>query len=241
MQKSFARLLFSDFLRNPRLSSFLRSVENLFNFYSVNASVFKSWLWLQRFGWSCQRKAGTFYNFIGWWELPKPWSWKGMRAYISKNTLLFLLEMDSIETFLLTMCNIIDFEGFSASCKASIWWESTTNYFDTKASWQHVHRVSLCSICIPYSQQAYRIGEFLTTIYDTFSVRNNVFWFLINIYNFQEGKRVILFSYGSGLTSTMFSLQLRATQNPFSLANIVKVMDVAGKLKSRHEVLIHSV
>ncbi|XP_047158258.1 hydroxymethylglutaryl-CoA synthase-like [Vigna umbellata] len=50
-----------------------------------------------------------------------------------------------------------------------------------------------------------------------------------------DNKRVILFSYGSGLTSTMFSLQLREGQSPFSLSNIVKVMDVAGKLKSRHE------
>ncbi|WVZ12765.1 hypothetical protein V8G54_017295 [Vigna mungo] len=50
-----------------------------------------------------------------------------------------------------------------------------------------------------------------------------------------DSKRVILFSYGSGLTSTMFSLQLREGQSPFSLSNIVKVMDVAGKLKSRHE------
>ncbi|KAL5554863.1 hypothetical protein UlMin_037099 [Ulmus minor] len=50
------------------------------------------------------------------------------------------------------------------------------------------------------------------------------------------GKRVVLFSYGSGLTATMFSLQLREGQHPFSLANIAAVMDVAGKLKSRHEV-----
>ncbi|XP_057449925.1 hydroxymethylglutaryl-CoA synthase [Lotus japonicus] len=49
------------------------------------------------------------------------------------------------------------------------------------------------------------------------------------------GKRVILFSYGSGLTSTMFSLQFSEGQHPFSLSNIARVMDVAGKLKSRHE------
>ncbi|WVZ10579.1 hypothetical protein V8G54_015109 [Vigna mungo] len=49
------------------------------------------------------------------------------------------------------------------------------------------------------------------------------------------GKRVILFSYGSGLTSTIFSLQLRDIQHPFSLSNIARVMDVDGKLKSRHE------
>ncbi|KAK7252640.1 hypothetical protein RIF29_36730 [Crotalaria pallida] len=49
------------------------------------------------------------------------------------------------------------------------------------------------------------------------------------------GKRVILFSYGSGSTATMFSLQLRDSQHPFSLSNMAQVMDVAGKLKSRHE------
>ncbi|KAH9678058.1 Hydroxymethylglutaryl-CoA synthase [Citrus sinensis] len=51
----------------------------------------------------------------------------------------------------------------------------------------------------------------------------------------REGKRVIMFSYGSGLTATMFSLQLQEGHRPFSLSNIVKVMDVPGKLKLRHE------
>ncbi|KAL1316567.1 hypothetical protein HN51_068746 [Arachis hypogaea] len=58
-----------------------------------------------------------------------------------------------------------------------------------------------------------------------------------NRYSVLAGKRVILFSYGSGLTATMFSLQLRDAQHPFSLSNIAEVMDVAGKLKSRHEFL----
>ncbi|GLU05738.1 hypothetical protein SLE2022_228190 [Rubroshorea leprosula] len=49
------------------------------------------------------------------------------------------------------------------------------------------------------------------------------------------GKRVIMFSYGSGLTATMFSLRLHEGQNPFSLSNIATVMNVEGKLKSRHE------
>ncbi|KAJ7952388.1 3-hydroxy-3-methylglutaryl coenzyme A synthase [Quillaja saponaria] len=50
-----------------------------------------------------------------------------------------------------------------------------------------------------------------------------------------DGKRVILFSYGSGLSATMFSLQLRNGQHPFSLSNIAAVMDVGEKLKSRLE------
>ncbi|KDP25525.1 hypothetical protein JCGZ_20681 [Jatropha curcas] len=49
------------------------------------------------------------------------------------------------------------------------------------------------------------------------------------------GNRVILFSYGSGLTATMFSLQLNEGKYPFSLSNIANVMNVAGKLKARHE------
>nr|ADI80347.1 3-hydroxy-3-methylglutaryl coenzyme A synthase [Panax ginseng] len=50
-----------------------------------------------------------------------------------------------------------------------------------------------------------------------------------------EGKRVIMFSYGSGLTATMFSFHLREGQHSFSLSNIANVMNVAEKLKSRHE------
>ncbi|KAL1059609.1 hypothetical protein V6Z11_1Z024100 [Gossypium hirsutum] len=51
----------------------------------------------------------------------------------------------------------------------------------------------------------------------------------------QHERRVILFSYGSGLTATMFSLRLHEGQHPFSLSNIATVMNIAGKLKSRHE------
>ncbi|KAF5729937.1 3-hydroxy-3-methylglutaryl Co-enzyme A synthase [Tripterygium wilfordii] len=51
------------------------------------------------------------------------------------------------------------------------------------------------------------------------------------------GQRVILFSYGSGSTATMFSLQFQEGQHPFSLSNIANVMNVAGKLKSRHELI----
>ncbi|KAL1827230.1 hypothetical protein ACET3Z_005642 [Daucus carota] len=48
-------------------------------------------------------------------------------------------------------------------------------------------------------------------------------------------KRVIMFSYGSGLSSTMFSFHLREGQHPFSLSNITNVMNVSEKLKSRNE------
>ncbi|KAJ7537242.1 hypothetical protein O6H91_12G104800 [Diphasiastrum complanatum] len=50
------------------------------------------------------------------------------------------------------------------------------------------------------------------------------------------GKRVILFSYGSGLASTLFSIHVRESSTVFSLSNIAKVMDIEGKLASRVEV-----
>ena len=53
---------------------------------------------------------------------------------------------------------------------------------------------------------------------------------------FQAGKRALMFSYGSGLTATMFSLHFNEGQHPFRLSNIASVMNVAKKLKSRHEV-----
>ncbi|TKY45095.1 Hydroxymethylglutaryl-CoA synthase [Spatholobus suberectus] len=49
------------------------------------------------------------------------------------------------------------------------------------------------------------------------------------------GKRVVMFSYGSGLTATMFSFRLQEGQHPFNLSNIVTVMNVSGKLKQRFE------
>ncbi|GAU36131.1 hypothetical protein TSUD_292910 [Trifolium subterraneum] len=49
------------------------------------------------------------------------------------------------------------------------------------------------------------------------------------------GKRVVMFSYGSGLTSTMFSFRLQQGQHPFNLSNIVTVLNVSDKLKQRVE------
>ncbi|CAH9115557.1 unnamed protein product [Cuscuta epithymum] len=58
---------------------------------------------------------------------------------------------------------------------------------------------------------------------------------LHNKHDSLPGQRVIMFSYGSGLTATMFSLRLREGQHPFSLSNIATIMNVDGKLKARHE------
>ncbi|KAE9459530.1 hypothetical protein C3L33_08594, partial [Rhododendron williamsianum] len=55
------------------------------------------------------------------------------------------------------------------------------------------------------------------------------------LYDAKVGQRVVMFSYGSGLTATLFSFKIREGQHPFSLSNIATVMNVGGKLKSRHE------
>lgn len=67
---------------------------------------------------------------------------------------------------------------------------------------------------------------------------SNIFYdYNFNIlYHCQDNKRVIMFSYGSGLAATMFSFRLRDGQYPFSLSNIANVMNIAEKLKSRIEV-----
>lgn len=52
-----------------------------------------------------------------------------------------------------------------------------------------------------------------------------------------DGQRVLMFSYGSGLASTLFSFKIREGQFPFTLSNITEVMDVQNKLDSRHEFL----
>ncbi|XP_010919200.1 hydroxymethylglutaryl-CoA synthase isoform X3 [Elaeis guineensis] len=48
------------------------------------------------------------------------------------------------------------------------------------------------------------------------------------------GQRVVMFSYGSGLSSTMFSFKIQDGQHPFSLSNIVNVMNISQKLELRH-------
>jgi hydroxymethylglutaryl-CoA synthase len=45
-----------------------------------------------------------------------------------------------------------------------------------------------------------------------------------------------MFSYGSGLTSTMFSFKINEGQHPFILSNIAGILDVSKKLESRHVV-----
>jgi len=59
------------------------------------------------------------------------------------------------------------------------------------------------------------------------------------IYNRHEtlaGQRIVMFSYGSGLTSTMFSFKINEGQHPFSLLNIANILDISKKLEARHVV-----
>lgn len=47
-----------------------------------------------------------------------------------------------------------------------------------------------------------------------------------------DGKRALLFSYGSGLASTLFSIRFREGEGYFTLSRISSAMDVASKLES---------
>nr|XP_010940908.1 hydroxymethylglutaryl-CoA synthase isoform X2 [Elaeis guineensis] len=55
-----------------------------------------------------------------------------------------------------------------------------------------------------------------------------------HLYDEKVNQRVVMFSYGSGLSSTMFSFKLQEGQHPFSLSNIAAVLNVSEKLKARH-------
>ncbi|XWS48380.1 hypothetical protein CRYUN_Cryun13aG0071400 [Craigia yunnanensis] len=58
---------------------------------------------------------------------------------------------------------------------------------------------------------------------------------LLNKHSSLAGKRAVMFSYGSGLTATIFSLKLQDGKHPFNLLDIATVMNVSEKLKVRHE------
>lgn len=65
---------------------------------------------------------------------------------------------------------------------------------------------------------------------------------LINVIcSMQVNQRAVMFSYGSGLSSTMFSFKLQEGQHPFSLTNIAAVLNVSEKLKARHVVCPYSI
>ncbi|KAI9078238.1 hypothetical protein K1719_039852 [Acacia pycnantha] len=58
---------------------------------------------------------------------------------------------------------------------------------------------------------------------------------LHNKHSSLTGKRVVMFSYGSGITATLFSFHIQEGQHPFSLSNIETVMNISGKLNQRLE------
>lgn len=80
--------------------------------------------------------------------------------------------------------------------------------------------------------------QFFGSINNAHKYENSLFLSFFIFLFLQAGQRVILFSYGSGLAATMFSLRLNEGQHPFSLSNIATVMNVSEKLKSRHEVYL---
>ena len=80
------------------------------------------------------------------------------------------------------------------------------------------------------------MGDVVVVVCDLIFVYKKYKSLLTVSLTFQAGSRVIMFSYGSGLTATMFSLKLNEGQNPFSLSNVAAIMNVGNKLKSRHEV-----
>ncbi|KAJ8458019.1 hypothetical protein OPV22_030945 [Ensete ventricosum] len=55
-----------------------------------------------------------------------------------------------------------------------------------------------------------------------------------NKYSTLMGQRIVMFSYGSGLSSTMFSFKLQDGQHPFNLSNIASILNVSEKLEKRH-------
>lgn len=70
-------------------------------------------------------------------------------------------------------------------------------------------------------------------------VQHHIFpnaWFHVKYCILQEGQRIMMFSYGSGMTATVFSLKAKQGQHPFSLSNIASVLNVPKKLEARHEV-----
>lgn len=82
VQKSFARLMFNDFVRSARFSSYFfvhwtkRQITNLFSFWWL----MESFLLLQLRGWGCKRKIGSFCSLDWWRELPEPWSGEGVSS-----------------------------------------------------------------------------------------------------------------------------------------------------------------
>lgn len=52
----------------------------------------------------------------------------------------------------------------------------------------------------------------------------------------QEGKRILVFSYGSGLMSTLFSFKVLSGSPSFSLSNLLLHLDVNGLLERRNKV-----
>jgi hypothetical protein len=174
-----------------------------------------------------------FFSFLpcGW--ITKMWLW----VHIYR----ILLKMDSIEAYcwwwaILLICrhpNKLQSLYMMRRCNQLLCYQSKLATCTLRLSMQHLH--PLFTTNIAHWWTFWPLSMTNINFISTFCA----FWQIFTFENLQSGQRVVLFSYGSGLTATMFSLKLRDAQHPFSLSNIARVMDVAGKLKSRHEVLIY--
>jgi 3-hydroxy-3-methylglutaryl CoA synthase len=49
----------------------------------------------------------------------------------------------------------------------------------------------------------------------------------------QAGTRILLFSYGSGLAATLFSVTVRETAGKFSLPRIADLLDIDARFEAR--------
>lgn len=109
VQKSFARLLFNDFVRNARFSSnFSIHQTNLqmTNLFSLSNWFMECILFLQLCGWGHKRKVGPFCSLDWWWELPEPWSWEGCLIFRTNLNLYIVQSVPDGETDKWTEINL---------------------------------------------------------------------------------------------------------------------------------------
>jgi len=100
---------------------------------------------------------------------------------------------------------------------------------------------SLCKAFTKFSQQDYHVQVEPSTLLSrncgnmyTASLPCSLVSLVYNISDSLAGKRVLMFSYGSGLASTMFSFRIESTVAARAeLRNISKTLDLAARLANR--------
>lgn len=69
-------------------------------------------------------------------------------------------------------------------------------------------------------------------------IHGRVFLPWLYFWHAQTSRRIVMFSYGSGFTSIMFSFKINEAHHPFSLQNFANAMDVSKKFMPQHVVTI---